>query len=73
MKLITTTLLILGTISLNGFLTGYHHLVWDQTFEKCKADLIKAKNYQSVQQASECVHNSSRTVRILGTLLWLDN
>lgn len=62
-------LTIFATIFIYGFLLTVHHNFLSNSFEQCKADLIKENDYQSVHQAMKCAKNSL-PFRILATMIY---
>lgn len=71
-KLIGKVIFMVLTVALGSYLTALHSNVFEITYESCKRDLIKAKNFESVQQAAKCAQDKSVTLRVLGTVLFRD-
>ncbi len=68
-KLFKLVFISLFTVSLGSYLTALHSNLWEQKYEICKAGLILQNNYQSNEQAFECVEQAA-SIKILGTLLF---
>jgi hypothetical protein len=63
--------LIFSSVVINSFLNSLHYTLWNRTYEQCKQELIAEKNYNTQQQAFDCV-NSKMSIKILGTILFSD-
>lgn len=70
-KTILVIFLMLLTVSLNSFLIAFHSNLYEIKYDQCVKNLIADKNYQSQEQAFECV-KSDISIKILGTILFSD-